>query len=82
MEGGHVTLEDCKPKEDKPMTDMQTANPGELFVEKVSDVCWVKGNTYEYKDSIKSLGGRWVAEERRWWCTLAAMPEVRRLVGT
>jgi DNA polymerase-3 subunit epsilon len=77
VEGGHV----CKPKEDRPLTAMQTTNPGELFVEIFSDYCWVKGNTYKYRDSIKSLDGKWVPEERGSWFTLAAMREVRRLVG-
>jgi DNA polymerase-3 subunit epsilon len=136
VEGGHIKLEDCKPKEDKPTrtrtptvdsgaptvtpskppatpavdprsptssvaspSPMATnnpfisklpsekapeevvASPGELRVETFTRGFWVKGNTYKYKDSIKSLGGKWDPTVKSWSFKSAAMPEVRRLVG-
>jgi hypothetical protein len=156
VEGGHVKLEDCKPKQDKPPTvtptvdpgspivppspppgtptvdsgsqtlmqssppdtptvdagtptlppsspppkptnnpsvpvspsdtspnNLEVANPGELFLESMpgGGGFWVKGNTYKYKDSIKTLGGRWDPSVKAWGFAAKAMPEVRRLVG-
>jgi DNA polymerase-3 subunit epsilon len=133
VEGGHVKLEDCKPKEDKPTPTVdpgvptvtpekppagsdvdlgspssplaspspmatnnpflskppsdtapnkpEVASPGELRVETFTGGFRVKGNTYKYKDSIKSLGGKWDPTEKSWSFKAVAMPEVRRLVG-
>jgi DNA polymerase-3 subunit epsilon len=141
VEGGHVKLEDCKPKEDKPtrtrtptvdagaptlppssppatpavdpgsstlppsstsQSPMATnnpfisqspsdtapnnlqevvASPGELRLETFTGGFWVKGSTYKYKDSIKSLGGKWDPTVKSWSFKSEAMPEVRRLAG-
>jgi DNA polymerase-3 subunit epsilon len=69
------------PPSDTAPNNLKVANPGELRVETFSGGFWVKGNTYKYKDSIKSLGGKWDPACKAWSFTSAAMPEVRRLVG-
>jgi DNA polymerase-3 subunit epsilon len=70
-----------KPPSDTAPSNLEVASPGELRVETFTGGFWVKGNTYKYKDSIKSLGGKWDPAVKSWSFNSAAMPEVRRLVG-
>lgn len=40
----------------------------------------ITGNTYPVKDALKSLGGRWNAEQKAWMVTEDKADEARRLV--
>lgn len=37
-----------------------------LKAEVLSDGIYLSGNTYNYKDHIKSLGGTWLPDQKRW----------------
>lgn len=38
-----------------------------INIEIVGCWIWVDGNTYEYKDSLKSLGFKWAREKKKWY---------------
>lgn len=38
-----------------------------INIEIVGCWIWVDGNTYEYKDTLKSLGFKWAREKKKWY---------------
>lgn len=46
---------------------MQIINYTGITIEIIGSWIWVDGNTYEYKDALKSLGFKWAREKKKWY---------------
>ena len=63
-----------------------------INIEIVGCWIWVDGNTYEYKDNLKTLGFRWAREKKKWYFHTEAfrkrskrklsMDDIRNLYGS
>ena len=56
-------------KEDAKLREVlqQIINFENINIEIVGCWIWVDGNTYEYKDNLKTLGFRWAREKKKWY---------------
>ena len=39
----------------------------DINIEIVGCLIWVDGNTYDYKDTLKSIGFKWAREKKKWY---------------
>ena len=61
---------------------VQLPQASSLTVEVVGPRAYVRGNSYPFRDAIRSVGGHWDAEQKAWWVGATKADELRAALAS